>query len=204
MSRRFKRCDANAAKDTNVELTQLSNAELADIFNQESPPPEWEPSSWKIHREHAYGTFWNRRLANGQPLSNAELEELLQHKEFDTALGALGDAARLDLLSPEQCESIQTLPVLDGLPKSDWLRSEVKLRTLARELESEAHEETRRDLLDQLLHQRRLWPIVQVIDQLAPPELEYCLQALDDKSVLTKQNRELARQAIRKALKDRQ
>ena len=179
-----------------------SSKELKQLFCQREPPGDWEASAWRNEREHAFGDYWRRRLEDhAEPLSPEEVAQVLFYTELETAFGVLGDAARLNLLSLQQCADLVADRELDRFPKATWAKGELELRLVANRLLQETNLDTRRGLLNEVLHQKRYWPLEFILNQLTQDELSYCEQALADRSVLTKNTREQARQAIRRIRK---
>lgn len=175
-----------------------SSNELRTIFLRRDPPPGSDQRSWQNVREHALGEYWSRRLADRTELLSAEeVAELLLHLDLETAIGTLGDAARLNLLTRAQCRDLISNEELDRFPKSSWAKTEISLRLLLSRFAEEVRVDERRELLNELLHQRRYWPLESILSRLTGDELDLCERTLDDRSVLTRSAREQARQAIR-------
>ncbi len=181
-----------------MEHRSKSDQELKKVFFQKSAPNGWDESVWKNEREHAFGEFWRRRLSNSREvLSSSQIENLLSYAELDTALGAIGDAAMLNLIDYKQCNDIINREDIDIYPKAEWVKREIGLRIRVYQFRSEENPEFRYKLLDELLHQRRSWPVENLIQDFSPEELDFVEESLNDRSVLTRAGREGIRQSIR-------
>ena len=171
--------------------------ELRRVIGAKTPPPSHDDSAWHLERERAQAELWQRRLASGIEVSAAEVVELVSYAELETSLSALGDAARLGLISRSDCEAILGRDDIDRFSKSDWAKGEVALRLKVHIFLAERDLQGRRRILDDLLHQKRFWPIDELIPGLGSQELDHIETCLEDRSVLSRHGREQARQAIR-------
>ncbi len=172
-------------------------------FNKRTPPPGVDPVEWLDKREKNFSEFWAERFHQGTPLTSAELDYILSYVELETSLSVVGDAARWGLLSDNLCESVISNKSVDHANKVEWARGEARLSLLASQLRRSVVSEIRIEVLDKILGQSRIWPFLRVLESLSERELEYCEMKMASRDVLTKYEREQARQAIRKQKKKR-
>jgi hypothetical protein len=178
--------------------TRRLDKELESVFSQRAAPIGRDESSWRAERDYDLGEYWQRRIASAtRPLSSAQVEELLSYAELETALATLGDAAGLGLLSQAHCEAVLRRADIDLYPKAAWAKHEIRLRLDVNTFLAEQDVLKRRPILAELLHQKRLWPLYDLLHNLSAEELKYCEASLADRSVLTRHGREKARQVIR-------
>lgn len=187
-------------------LLSKSDKVLDRISREVSPPKGWRDDArgWFIERELALGILWNHKLARRTKiLSQAEIDDLLSLAQLETALGALGDAARCGLLSLEHCYALLANTDIDKRKKSEGLKKELQLRLKVEWVKESKDVRERRELLDTLLHQSRFWPLRELLVVLSDEELDFCSSWLDYRFVLTREARGDAREAIRAERKRR-
>lgn len=184
---------------TALEKIQMRHASLA----REAPADSGQ-ANWTREREVALARYWKDELSGRRdPLNDEEIEELLSVAELETAIAALGDAARMGLLNPADCSRLVLRPELCDSPKGPWAKAELKLRIQVDALVNQPSAEKRQSALECLLAQRRAWAIKEVLPTLSLRELDWGESRLTAKDVLTRSAREEVRQRVRRLLRER-
>ncbi|MEU5884142.1 hypothetical protein [Spirillospora sp. NPDC047279] len=111
---------------------------------------------WDRTRKYAYARYWQARLTAGEPITRQHLQEWKRFTGLafmgGVAWGIVGDAAKHDLLSPDQITGL-----LEGEP-NDYAERTLKARRLLQQ-------RTRLDqaLIDALLDLRAAWALHDLI-----------------------------------------
>ncbi|MEN6440848.1 MAG: hypothetical protein ABFD97_19930 [Syntrophobacter sp.] len=191
----------------------LSDDELQQIYNL-APQSEKvygilakedDDSSKLFLREHAFFAYWKRRMDSGSVLSDEEVNSILKRSEFPASKGILGDSAIYNLLSKYQCSYLLT-----QLYESEWAYKAVQSRVLVMDIINQSGDNKDQQynriskILDQLIYLNMTWAILEVLAYLNLDLLYKLHEDMENKRILTKQNRHLIRERIEKIYKEMQ
>jgi hypothetical protein len=174
----------------------LTQDELRHIFEASHPtvPGVWTEEDWERHRKYAYSKYWERRLAEPTQLSDAEVSDWTRFLSLaflsNVAWGIVGEAARRDLLRPDQSRLLGSLGSI-----SEFARRQLGARECLRQ--SSCVDQT---LVDGLIDLKAFWALHELLRKpLTLGELHVLRQAISDRRVPRGQRHELGAALSRRA-----
>lgn len=190
---------------SNDELRQIYNLELHNKRIKDIIDKEEDDSSIFILREHAFFTYWKRKMNLGHALSDEDINSILSWLKFPAAKSILGEASIYNLLSKSQCSHLLT-----QLVESEWAYKAILSRLLVLDITSKCMNSKRQlhtsmnTILDQLISLKMAWAILEILPYLNIDELAKLRQDMNNKLLLTKHNRHLIRERIDNIYKEMQ
>ncbi len=106
-------------------------------------------------REHAFGTYWKRKIEKRETFSRSTIDAILEYKRFSVTYGILGDAARFGLMEAQLCEyTIKYIPV------EEWAHSQLQAKI---ELTRPQRDDV--ELSRTFIQKKTIWALAEVIQE---------------------------------------
>ncbi|MEO6047856.1 MAG: hypothetical protein ABIQ57_10290 [Candidatus Kapaibacterium sp.] len=140
--------------------------------------------------------YYYRRVCNGVMLTDDELRELVEYYYFpDTdmaAQSAMGECAKSDLLTVQQCEYMLSI-----LKEHAWARQQILARLVLMGDMSD-----KLAIVEKLIELNAVWGVLEILPTVSAEELTAIRLRMVDSAVFSRGSRHIVREVIDKMVRD--